>query len=74
MSDEQPEDEAPEPAAAKRSGLGEEPPEEEAPGNSGAPAWMATFADMMSLLLCFFVLLLSFANMDVVKFREMMGW
>jgi chemotaxis protein MotB len=28
---------------------------------------------MMSLLLCFFVLLLSFANMDIVKFREMMG-
>jgi len=43
------------------------------PASSGAPAWMATFGDMMSLLLCFFVLLLSFANMDVVKFREMMG-
>ena len=27
----------------------------------------------MSLLLCFFVLLLSFANMDVVKFKEMLG-
>lgn len=39
----------------------------------GAPAWMATFADMMSLLLTFFVLLLSFANMDVVEFRTMMG-
>lgn len=39
----------------------------------GAPAWMATFADMMSLLLCFFVLLLSFANMDIVKFEEMLG-
>ncbi len=34
---------------------------------------MATFGDMMSLLLCFFVLLLSFANMDIVKFREMLG-
>ena len=39
----------------------------------GAPAWMATFADLSTLLLTFFVLLLSFANMDVVKFREMMG-
>ncbi|MEC7526290.1 MAG: flagellar motor protein MotB [Myxococcota bacterium] len=39
----------------------------------GAPAWMATFADMMSLLLTFFVLLLSFANMDIVEFRTMMG-
>ena len=40
---------------------------------AGAPAWMATFADMMSLLLCFFVLLLSFASVDVVKFRDMLG-
>ncbi len=30
-------------------------------------------ADMMSLILTFFVLLLSFANMDVVKFRMMLG-
>lgn len=46
-------------------------PQEEA--EEGAPAWMATFADMSTLLLTFFVLLLSFANMDVVKFREMLG-
>jgi chemotaxis protein MotB len=39
----------------------------------GAPAWMATFSDMATLLLTFFVLLLSFANMDVVQFRTMMG-
>ena len=39
----------------------------------GAPAWMATFADLSTLLLTFFVLLLSFANMDVVKFRELLG-
>ena len=26
----------------------------------GLPAWMGTFADLMSLLMCFFVLLLSF--------------
>lgn len=36
-------------------------------------AWLATFADLMSLLLTFFVLLLSFAQMDVVKFRDAMG-
>ena len=47
--------------------------EEEEEAEEGAPAWMATFADMMSLLLTFFVLLLSFANMDVVQFRVMMG-
>jgi len=39
----------------------------------GLPPWLATFADMMSLLLCFFVLLLSFANQDVSKFRSLMG-
>jgi chemotaxis protein MotB len=39
----------------------------------GAPEWMNTFADMMSLLLTFFVLLLSFANMDIERFKEAMG-
>ncbi len=38
---------------------------------AGAPAWVMTFADLMSLLMCFFVLLLSFATMDVVRFRQM---
>ncbi len=37
----------------------------------GAPMWVVTFGDMMSLLLCFFVLLLSFATMDLIKFRQM---
>ncbi len=40
---------------------------------AGAPAWMATFGDLMSLLLTFFILLLSFAEMDIVKFRDAMG-
>ena len=35
---------------------------------TGAPRWMVTFADMMSLLFAMFVLLLSFANFDEVKF------
>ncbi|HDQ41746.1 MAG TPA: flagellar motor protein MotB [Desulfonatronum sp.] len=39
----------------------------------GAPSWMVTFADLMSLLLTFFILVLSFANLDVVRFREMLG-
>jgi len=47
--------------------------EEDSPPPAGAPAWMATFGDMMSLLLCFFVLLLSFSEMNVVKFRNMAG-
>lgn len=37
----------------------------------GSPAWMATFADMMTLLMCFFVLLLSFATMDARKFKRL---
>lgn len=39
----------------------------------GLPAWMGTFADLMSLLMCFFVLLLSFAEMDVLKFKQIAG-
>ena len=38
---------------------------------AGAPLWLATFADLMSLLMCFFVLLLSFATMDAAKFKQM---
>lgn len=39
----------------------------------GLPGWMGTFADLMSLLMCFFVLLLSFAEMDVLKFKQIAG-
>ncbi len=42
-------------------------------GGEGAPAWMATFSDMSTLLLTFFVLLLSFATMDVKKFQDALG-
>lgn len=38
---------------------------------AGLAPWMATFADMMSLLMCFFVLLLSFAEVDAVRFKKM---
>ncbi len=40
---------------------------------AGAPAWVMTFADLMSLLMCFFVLLLSFSEMDVIKFKQIAG-
>ncbi len=34
------------------------------------PAWVVTFADLMSLLMCFFVLLLSFSELDAIRFRQ----
>lgn len=40
---------------------------------AGAPAWMATFADMATLLMAFFVLILSFAEMNVPKFKQING-
>ncbi|MBJ6136164.1 MotB family protein [Marinobacter litoralis] len=48
----------------------EELPEEEKPG---IPAWVVTFADLMSLLMCFFVLLLSFSEIDAMKFKQIAG-
>lgn len=39
----------------------------------GLPQWMGTFADLMALLMCFFVLLLSFSEMDVLKFKQIAG-
>ena len=41
--------------------------------DAGAPAWVMTFADLMSLLMCFFVLLLAFSEMDVLKFKQLAG-
>ncbi len=37
------------------------------------PAWLAAFGDLMSLLLCFFVLLLSMSSMDAKKVSEAIG-
>lgn len=37
----------------------------------GSPAWIVTFADLATLLLTFFILLLSFAEMDIEKYRAM---
>ena len=53
----------------------EEQEEEECPKcpPKGAPAWMATFADMATLLMAFFVLILSFAEFNVPKFKQISG-
>ena len=52
--------------------MADDPPKK-AKKSSGAPAWMCTFADMMSLLLCFFVLILSFSSLDQPKFDRVTG-
>ena len=53
----------------------EEQDEEDCPKcpPAGAPAWMATFADMATLLMAFFVLILSFAEFNVPKFKQISG-
>lgn len=45
----------------------EKPPEE------GSPAWMATFSDLMNLLLCFFVLLYASSNVDAEKIQRIVA-
>ena len=54
--------------------MGTEPKSSDCPPcKGGAPAWMATFADMATLLMAFFVLLLSFAETEVPKFKQVAG-
>lgn len=40
---------------------------------SGSPAWMATFSDLMNLLLCFFVLLFAMSSVDEDKFEQLVA-
>jgi chemotaxis protein MotB len=51
----------------------ESPSEDCPPCNKGAPAWMATFADMATLLMAFFVLILSFSDTEIRKFEQING-
>lgn len=43
------------------------------PQTPGAPLWMATFADIAILLLCFLVLILSFSTLDEPSFLKVTG-
>lgn len=43
------------------------------PCKRGSPPWMATFADMATLLMAFFVLILSFSHVNVPKYKEVSG-
>ncbi len=51
-------------------GVDDGPTRSDTPKSGG---WIMTFADLMSLLMCFFVLLLSFSEMDVLKFKRLAG-
>ncbi|MDX5594717.1 flagellar motor protein MotB [Pseudovibrio sp. SPO723] len=42
-------------------------------GDGGAPSWLVTFADLMSLLVCFFVLIISFSVQDQQKLQVVAG-
>ena len=71
MADDKELEKAPEGGAAQEPSA---PPAEDCPPcKGGAPAWMATFADMATLLMAFFVLLLSFAEVNVPKFKQIAG-
>ena len=79
---EQPEEEAEEEVEEVRDEQGrlviqpppiEEKEEECEPCKGGAPGWMATFADMATLLMAFFVLILSFADTELPKFDQVNG-
>jgi len=48
-------------------------PKRKKAGAAGAPVWIVTFADLATLLLTFFILLLSFAEIDIEKYKAMAG-
>ena len=43
--------------------------EDEDEGN--ADGWIVTYSDLMSLLLCFFVLILSMAEVDIIRYKQL---
>lgn len=64
-------------AAASGGGASSAPPapvaddDEDEGGGGGAPGWMATFADLVTLLMCFFVLLFAMSSTQQESFKEL---
>lgn len=69
---EQEEAESP-PVALAPPGDGDDDPPDCPKCVKGAPAWLATFGDLMSLLVAFFVLILSFSDINVPKAKQISG-
>ena len=44
---------------------------EEDDDEDNADGWMVTYSDLMSLLLCFFVLILSMAEVDIIRYKQL---
>ncbi len=42
-------------------------------GDAGAPAWMVTYGDLMSLLLCFFIMLAAMSSISESKYKKAVG-
>jgi len=51
--------------------LASPPPEEKKDEGGGAPEWMATFADLVTLLMCFFVLLFAMSTTQQETYKEL---
>ena len=47
--------------------------DDEEESEAGAPEWMITFADLMTLLMCFFILLVAFSELDIKRYRMIAG-
>ncbi len=53
--------------------MGKKKKKTESGGGGGAPLWMVTYGDMMSLLLTFFILILSFSSIQEAGFKQAVG-
>ena len=47
--------------------------ERKEPEEAGAPLWMLTYGDMVTLVLTFFILLFTFSTIDIQRFEEVMS-